>query len=97
MTIAHSIAAALQAAASRQHDLLISDLGLPDGNGADLVAQLRRDQPIPAIAISGYGMQDDIDNSKSAGFDVHLTKPITIETLFDEIERLSARMIPRPA
>ena len=64
--------------------LLISDLGLPDGSGLSLVQELKSDTPdIKAIALSGYGTDDDIQKSLQAGFSAHLTKPIA----FDDLRR----------
>src|SRR5205807_821199 len=59
-------------------NILISDLGLPDGSGHDLMRDLSqdRDHQIPAIALSGYGMKEDIRESMAAGFARHLTKPV---------------------
>lgn len=57
-------------------DLLISDLGLPDGSGHDLMRDVATHHSIPGIALSGYGMKDDIENSIAAGFSRHITKPV---------------------
>lgn len=62
-------------------DLLISDIGLPDGNGFDLMAELRELHPLKGIALTGYGMDQDVMRSQSAGFAVHLTKPVTVQAL----------------
>jgi signal transduction histidine kinase/ActR/RegA family two-component response regulator len=63
-------------------DLVLSDLGLPDGNGQELMLELRRLRPAcQAIALSGYGMDIDIEKSRAAGFDLHLTKPVDIGAL----------------
>jgi signal transduction histidine kinase/CheY-like chemotaxis protein len=63
-------------------DLLISDLGLPDGSGLTLVTAIKAVMPeITAVAISGYGAESDIRNSIEAGFHAHLVKPISIEHL----------------
>ncbi|HEX6563265.1 MAG TPA: ATP-binding protein [Chthoniobacterales bacterium] len=68
--------AALSLAASRVFDLVISDLGLPDFSGTELMTRLRERYALRGIALSGYGMEEDIRRSKSAGFDYHLTKPV---------------------
>jgi CheY-like chemotaxis protein len=71
-------------------DLIISDLGLPDASGLDLIRQIRqRDPAIPAIAISGYGMEDDIHQSRQAGFNHHLTKPTNIQLLAALIQQIA--------
>jgi len=72
---------ALDVAATGQFDLVISDLGLPDGSGLDLMHQLRTRHGICGIALSGYGMEIDIQRSRAAGFAHHLIKPITPDGL----------------
>jgi CheY-like chemotaxis protein len=62
-------------------DLVLSDVGLPDGNGYTLMAELRDNFGLKGIALTGYGMQKDIENAKKAGFVTHLVKPIDIESL----------------
>ncbi len=63
-------------------DLVISDVGLPDQNGYELMAALRALKPdLPGIALSGYGMEDDLARSRAAGFQTHLVKPVTIGML----------------
>ena len=69
-------------------DLFVSDLGLPDISGHQLLSSLRTVQDRPAIALSGYGMESDVASSKAAGFQEHLTKPIDINLLAQTIERL---------
>jgi signal transduction histidine kinase/ActR/RegA family two-component response regulator len=70
-------------------DLIVSDIGLPDGSGYTLMKEIRAEHPVvPGIALSGYGMEDDIHRSQAAGFDAHLTKPIDVKTLDDLIARL---------
>jgi CheY-like chemotaxis protein len=62
-------------------DLLISDVGLPDGNGLDLMREAGREQAMRGIALSGYGSEDDVRRSLAAGFTTHLTKPVPISRL----------------
>ena len=62
--------------------LLISDIGLPDGSGLELIKELRaRHKNLRGIALTGYGMEQDIARSQEAGFTVHLTKPIRVQSL----------------
>jgi PAS domain S-box-containing protein len=68
--------AALALASSEVFDLVISDLGLPDFSGTDLMSILQERYSLRGVALSGYGMEEDIRRSKSAGFDHHLTKPV---------------------
>jgi CheY-like chemotaxis protein len=90
VTAASSGAAALQAAQESRFDVLVSDLGLPDCSGLELVAQISTFQPIPAVALSGYGMEADVARSREAGFRVHITKPVDSEGLLRAIEDLLA-------
>ena len=73
--------AAREIAAARDLDLVISDLGLPDGDGHALMAELRDAYGLPGIALSGYGMEEDLERSRRSGFFTHLTKPVDIHAL----------------
>jgi PAS domain S-box-containing protein len=79
---------ALEAAAAKPFDLLISDLGLPDGSGLDLMRRLREQYGLSGICLSGYGMEEDVARSADAGFRKHLTKPVDLEKLQTAIEDL---------
>jgi CheY-like chemotaxis protein len=86
-------ASALKVASREAIDLLISDIGLPDRSGLDLMAELRKSGSLPGIALSGYGAQADIDRSHAAGFFGHLIKPVEIpalEKLIAEVRSVSA-------
>ena len=83
---------ALEFSRQWEFDLLISDLGLPDGNGRDLMRQLRSVRSeIPGIAISGFGAADDIRQSLAAGFSEHLIKPVEIAALRAAIQRIVSK------
>jgi PAS domain S-box-containing protein len=86
--LAGTVQAALEAAAVTNFDLVISDIGLPDGSGIDLMQSLQANGPIRGIAVSGYGMEEDIRRSREAGFTEHLTKPINFKQLEDSIHRI---------
>jgi PAS domain S-box-containing protein len=95
---AGSVAEARALAASRRFDLLISDLGLPDGSGLELMKALRDAQNMSGIALSGFGTDDDVAASMAAGFSAHLTKPVDWDRLRAEIEKLAiAREAARSA
>lgn len=86
---AHSVQSALDALNATSFHLLISDIGLPDGTGLDLMRTLNEQgTAIKAIALSGYGMEEDIQRSRDAGFFEHLTKPISIRKLQQVIDTL---------
>ncbi len=81
VTGASSVATALEEFRDRTFDLVICDLGLPDGTGWETLQQLKSIRPVRAIAMSGYGMQQDLEKSRAAGFSAHLTKPVNIQRL----------------
>ena len=85
---AHTMRAGMAAAKDRRFDLLISDVGLPDGNGMELLGHLRANSNIPGIAISGFGTDADIEKSLEAGFSEHLVKPVQLEKLEAAIARV---------
>jgi hypothetical protein len=86
--VAGTVAAGLSAVKEREFDLLICDIGLPDGTGMDLIAKIKQNHKTPAIAVTGFGMQQDIDRALEVGFDAHLTKPINLQKLEATIWRL---------
>ncbi len=82
ITCAGSIATAIEAAQAATFDVLISDIGLPDGFGYELLPRLRALQPaLEAIVLSGYGADEDIRKSRAAGYRIHLTKPVDFAEL----------------
>ena len=88
VTTASSVQSALERASEQHFDLLVSDLGLPDGSGTDIVQALKAHYSLPAIALSGYGTDEDIRASLEAGFIEHLTKPVSFPALRQAVQRL---------
>ncbi|MFZ1220024.1 MAG: ATP-binding protein [Chthoniobacterales bacterium] len=86
---AETVAGARELATTRRFDLVISDVGLPDGSGLDLMRGLREEQNLTGIALSGFGTDDDVAASVAAGFAEHLTKPVDWDRLKSAIERLA--------
>jgi CheY-like chemotaxis protein len=84
---ATSLSEALEAAGVQTFDLVLSDLGLPDGSGLDLMRDLRDRYGLRGIALTGFGMEEDIRRSRDAGFVDHLVKPITFDRLATAVER----------
>ena len=82
--IAHSVAQGIQLAREFEPDLVISDLGLPDGSGFELIREVKSFRQVYGVALSGYGMESDVEKSIEAGFQEHLIKPLNLERL-DEI------------
>ena len=78
---ASNVQSALDLSAKEDFDVLISDLGLPDGSGIDLMHTLRSERPVLGIALTGFGMEEDIRESYEAGFKHHLVKPVDLKKL----------------
>jgi PAS domain S-box-containing protein len=87
---ANTVAAALAQLRARPFDLLVSDIGLPDGSGYDLMREAKKLQPaVDGIAVSGFGMEEDVRRSKEAGFALHLTKPVDIGLIEEHLEKMA--------
>jgi CheY-like chemotaxis protein len=78
---ANSVASAVEFLTRDKFDLIISDIGLPDGNGVRLIYAVRAFCDTPAIALTGYGMREDVERCLNDGFNKHVTKPVTSEAL----------------
>jgi CheY-like chemotaxis protein len=85
---AGTVVEALELATSQPFDVLISDIGLPDGSGVELMRELRAKFGLRGIALSGYGMEEDLAKSSDAGFEAHLTKPVHFQILVETVRRL---------
>lgn len=90
VTIAHSVGEAMAKGGEGSFDLLVSDLGLPDGSGHDLMRHVHANWKLRGIALSGYGMEDDIRRSREAGFSAHLTKPVSIDRLRQVVHEVAS-------
>lgn len=87
---ASTVEAAREFAANQEFDLVISDIGLPDGNGVDLMMELTQKYGLRGIALSGYGTDEDLARTKNAGFIAHLVKPIDFKRLNRVLEEVPA-------
>ncbi|MEO6005852.1 MAG: ATP-binding protein [Opitutus sp.] len=84
-------AAALEMAARERFDVIVSDVGLPDMSGLELMPRLRAQQPwVRGVCLSGYGTEDDLQACRAAGFSEHLTKPVDMQRLQAAIRRAQA-------
>ena len=90
---AATVAEARALAGARNFDLLITDIGLPDGNGYDLMNELGKKNHLRGIALTGYGMEHDVARSENAGFDAHLTKPVRIQSLEAALDATAKLMV----
>src|SRR5437870_8547489 len=73
---------------TQDFDLLISDIGLPDRSGYELMREVRLKKDLPGIALSGFGSEQDVNQAREAGFAEHLTKPINFERLEKTMQSL---------
>jgi CheY-like chemotaxis protein len=86
---ASTVTEAVQMAAEQEFDILVSDIGLPDGSGIQLMQQLTLLRPISGIALTGFGMEEDVRQSRQAGFSHHLVKPVDLNRLDFLIQEMS--------
>jgi CheY-like chemotaxis protein len=85
---ADSVEAAVREVVARHFDVIVSDVGLPDGNGLSLINCIRPFCKSPAIALTGFGSAEDAERCKAAGFDLHLAKPADPEKLKEAIQQV---------
>ena len=90
VTIAHTADQAVEKTEHEEFDLVISDIGLPDRSGYELMKELSTTKNLRGIALSGFGMENDVTRARSAGFSEHLTKPINFDRLDEAIQMLLA-------
>lgn len=83
------VSEAIRLAHDNTFDLILSDVGLPDGTGIDLIRAIRLYSSVPAIALTGFGMDQDVASFREAGFNVHLTKPVNLQRLLIAIDELT--------
>ena len=88
ITVAHTAEQAVEKVRTEEFDLLISDIGLPDRSGYDLMREVRLNNDLPGIALSGFGSEQDVNQAREAGFAEHLTKPVSFERLEKTIQSL---------
>lgn len=91
--VATTVSEAMEALEGSTFDIMVSDVGLPDGTGVDLIRQVRAiyGPEMPAIALTGFGMEEDIARTREAGFNEHLTKPVNTQKLERYIQMLTAK------
>ena len=94
VTTAQTADQAVEKAQQEEFDLVISDIGLPDRSGYELMRELSAMKGLRGIALSGFGMENDVSRARAAGFSEHLTKPINFDRLEESIQSL---LEPEPA
>jgi len=88
VAVAHTADQAVEKARHDEFDLVISDIGLPDRSGYELMQELSTTRGLRGIALSGFGMENDVSRARAAGFAEHLTKPINFDRLEESIQNL---------
>lgn len=88
---AENMTDALRIAEEEEFDFLLSDIGLPDGSGLELLRRIRETRRITAVAVSGFGMEEDVQRSREAGFFDHLTKPVSLDRLQEAISQAESQ------
>lgn len=86
VSVARTATDAMRLCRQGYFDLLLSDIGLPDYSGLELVRLVKRECPgVRAVAITGRGTPSDVGAAKAAGFDVHLAKPVTFQQVLAHV------------
>ena len=75
---------------SKQFDVVLCDIALPDGNGYDVIVEAKRKGSVKGVAISGFAARDDIERGRKAGFDFHLAKPVDFHELHSVLGQIAA-------
>jgi CheY-like chemotaxis protein len=88
--LADGARSALEIVQSTEFDVILSDIGLPDGSGYDVIAQAKQKQPVKGVALTGFDKKEDIRRSKEAGFDFHLSKPVDFHELRTVLAQLGS-------
>jgi signal transduction histidine kinase/ActR/RegA family two-component response regulator len=89
--VSGTVAEAVAAVGAKAYDVVLSDIGLPDGSGMELIGRIRETSPVPVVAMTGYGMEEDGRAFQDAGFVAHLTKPVNLPQLELVIQRVTGQ------
>jgi PAS domain S-box-containing protein len=93
VTLAASVEEALEAFRAQPFDAILSDIGLPDGTGYDVISKAKQiHDDVRGIALTGFGMSEDVRRSKEAGFEFHLTKPVDAAELRSVLRKLNLKL-----
>src|SRR5437667_6796594 len=90
ISLADTAENALNTLKSKEFDVVLCDIALPDGNGYDVIAKAKRRRAVKAIALTGFSATEDIQRGKEAGFDFHLTKPVDFHELRSVLGQIAA-------
>ena len=87
---ANNVECAIEIMGANNIDVVLCDIGLPDGSGYEVAAHARTKGHIKAIALTGFGTEQDVQRSKEAGFDFHLVKPVNFQELQTVLDQSGA-------
>ncbi|MDB5294292.1 MAG: hypothetical protein JWO31_275 [Phycisphaerales bacterium] len=87
--VANGYQEAIEAARAARFDVMVCDVGLGDGDGCDLLAEVRAMYEVRAVALTGYGMKADRARCERAGFGHFLLKPVSLEDLKAAVDSAS--------
>src|SRR5919201_4497913 len=90
VSVANGAKNALNIIESKEFDVLLCDIALPDGSGYDVIAEAKRKRPVKAVALSGFAATEDIQRGREAGFDFHLAKPVDFHELRSVLGQIAA-------
>ena len=90
VSLADSAQNAMNMIDSKEFDVVLCDIALPDGNGYEVIAEAKRKRPVKAVALSGFAATKDIERGREAGFDFHLAKPVDFHELRSVLGKIAA-------
>src|SRR5437879_10722115 len=90
ISVAEGAQSAQEMIDSKEFDVVLCDIALPDGSGYDLIAEAKRKRPVKAVALSGFAATEDIERGREAGFDFHLAKPVDFHELRAVLGQIAA-------
>ena len=90
ISVANGAKNALNIINSKEFDVVLCDIALPDGSGYDVIAEAKRKRPVKGVALSGFAATEDIERGRQAGFDFHLAKPVDFHELRTVLGKIAA-------
>jgi hypothetical protein len=90
VSVADGVQNAMNMIDSKEFDVVLCDIALPDGSGYDVIAEAKRKRPVKAVALSGFAATEDIQRGRQAGFDFHLAKPVDFHELRSVLGEIAA-------
>lgn len=89
VSVATTASAAFALASEQEFDVIVSDVGLPDASGYELMERIRAQKPVKGIAVTGSSRPGDVQRGRDAGFSMHLVKPVSLLKLEAALEQVA--------